>query len=90
MLQKINPGNFTWQLWRGGTLLDLGVKVNIKEFIIVKKNLLRKYGIGYCDGCSLSCRPKNGYYAVMFQRGSLQFWTHLTEVEFEKVFGERS
>jgi hypothetical protein len=68
MLSKINPCNFTWQLWRGGTLYDLGVKRYRKEFIIEKTASLRKYAIRYCKGVSLICRPKRDYYAVMFQK----------------------
>jgi len=88
MIPRIHPSNFTWQLWRGGTLLDLGVFVNVKEFIVAKDVVLRKYAIGYCDGWSLFCRPKNDCYAVMFQKGSSQFWTHLSIEEFEQVFGD--
>lgn len=85
---KIHPSNFTWQLWRGGTLLDLGVPSNIAKFIIEKKAVLQKYVIGYCNGTSLPCRPKNNTYAVMFQKGCLQFWTHLTIEEFNRVIGK--
>ena len=88
IIQRINPSNFTWQLWRGGTLLDLGVFVNVKEFILAKDAVLRKYAIGYCRGCALLCRPKNDCYGVMFQKEGLQFWTHLSIEEFEQIFGE--
>jgi len=66
--------------------LDLGVGVNVKEFILAKKVVLKKYAIGYCNARSLLCRPKNNSYAVMFQKGSLQFWTHLMPEEFKQIF----
>lgn len=86
MIPKIHPSNFTWLLWRGGTLQDLGVSLNRAVFIIEKRAVLRKYAIGYCTGYSLPCRPKNSSFAVMFQKGNLQFWTHTTVEEFNKVF----
>lgn len=87
MIPRIHPSNFTWELWRGGTLLDLGVLLNIEEFIIKKKDILRKYAIGYCNSRSLPCHPKNNSYAVMFQKGcSIKFWTHLTVSEFNQIF----
>jgi hypothetical protein len=86
MIPKIHPSNFTWSLWRGGTLRDLGISSNRTVFIIQKKAALKKYAIGYCAGQSLLCRPKNNSFAVMFQKGNLQFWTHTTVEEFNKIF----
>jgi len=82
-LTRIHPSNFTWQLWCGGTLLDLGVLHNREEFILAKKNTLRKYAIGYCKAESLACRPKKDCFAVMFQKNSIIFWTHLSSEEME-------
>jgi hypothetical protein len=47
---------------------------------------LRKYAVGYCDGASVSCRPKTGNKAVMFYKDGRHFWFHMTNYEFEEVF----
>lgn len=89
MLLKIHPDNFTWQLWRAGTLFDLGVLHYRYEFIVAKRIILRKFAIGYCRGASLLCRPKIDCYGVMFQRDNICFWTHLTTKELNYVFGDK-
>ena len=88
MIPRLNPGCFTWQEWRGGCLLDLGIKVNRRERIIDNKAILNKYAIGCCPSEQIPCRLKIGCVAVMFQKDNILFWTHLLEDEFEKVFGE--
>lgn len=35
-----------------------------------------KYIIGYCDAMRLSCRPKEGYYAVLIEKEGERFWFH--------------
>lgn len=91
MIPKIHPSNFTWDLWRAGTLLELGVQTNRYHEIVGNRKLLKKYAIGYCKASKLSLRPKSGQYAVMFQKDDdgfvLIFWTHLTAAEFKKVKG---
>ena len=84
---KIHPSNFTWVLWRGGTLFDLGVQAHRYSEIISNSKLLSKYAIGYCNAGELSCRPKPGEYAVMFQKGDIKFWIHLRSAEFNKIRG---
>jgi len=86
MIPKIHPSNFTGSIWRGGTMCDLGVKKYRKSFIVEKKKALRKYAIGYCKSESLFFRPKKDNYAVMFQKGVVLFWTHLTAEEFKLIF----
>jgi len=87
MLAKIHPSNFTWQLWKGGCLVDLGLQTRTVS-LVENKDVLKKYAIGYCNSVSIPCRPKPGTYAVMFQKDDLVFWTHLLDVEFEKIFKE--
>ena len=70
------------------TLLDLGVLHNRLEFIVAKKIALRKYAIGYCNGAELPCRPKTDCYGVMFQTDEVHFWTHLLDIEFNRIFGK--
>ena len=69
-----------------GTLFDLGVVKYRYEFIVAKRFALRKFAIGYCKGESLLCRPKSDNYGVMFQKGNVCFWTHLTAKEFGCIF----
>jgi len=85
-MNKINSSLFTWNLWRSGTLLDLGILKNRSEFILEKKNVLRKYAIGYCEAEKLICRPKINCIAVMFQKDDVIFWTHLYKNEFWEIF----
>lgn len=86
MIPKIHPSNFTWQLWKSGSLYDLGIKKYRTEFIVERRKELRKYAIGYCKAESLVCRPKSGCAAVMFQKDEILFWTHLLDIEFELCF----
>lgn len=85
MLPKTNPNNFTWQLWKGGCLLDLGVKTRFAD-MIKNRDILQKYAIGWCNGGEIPCRPKPDCIAVMFQKDEMQFWTHLMINEFENIF----
>lgn len=87
MIPKIHPSNFTWLLWRNGTLLDLGVQTHRYNDIVNNSKLLNQYTIGYCNAGELLCRPKPGQYAVMFQKDNHKFWTHLTAEEFSKIKG---
>uniref|UniRef100_A0A6M3J1T7 Uncharacterized protein n=1 Tax=viral metagenome TaxID=1070528 RepID=A0A6M3J1T7_9ZZZZ len=88
MLQRLNPNVFTWQLWRCGSLLDLGVLTNRTAWIVERKRILRKHAVGYCDARQLACRPKEKHYAVMYFKDGIEFWSHLRVNEFEKVFAD--
>ena len=85
-LVRIDPSNFTWTLWRAGSLYDLGIEKYRYAFILEKKTIIKKYAIGYCDAENLLCRPKKNCSAVMFQKNSNLFWTHLTNKEFTEIF----
>lgn len=89
-IEKINPLNFDWQKWRGGTLLDIGVRGYRRTYIKERAYLIRKYALGYCHGENLICRPKTDHYAVMFQTDKVLFWTHLRKQEFEEIFDDKS
>jgi hypothetical protein len=81
---------FDWLTWRSGTPLDLGIARCRYDYIIRKKETIKKYAIGYCNGESSICRPKNNHKAVMFYKDDTHFWFHLTDKEFEEVFIGRS
>ena len=85
MISHMHETSFDFSLWRAGCLSDIGVSSRLKD-IEDKMCILRKYAIGFCNGENLICRPKHNTKAVMFLKGDTQFWTHLTNREFELVF----
>jgi len=91
-MDKISPIRFTFEKWRGGSLAELGL--HTREASITSpegKAKIRRHAIGYCDGATLAVRPKPGTVAVMFELDDFeQFWTHLSQREFDLVFCERA
>ena len=85
MIPKIDPSLFTWQEWRAGHLLDLGVLCNREKFILENRCVLVKHAIGYCDAENLVCRPKINHKAVMYFNSGICFWSHLTNYEFNNL-----
>ena len=43
-----------------------------------------EYAVGYCSGASITVRPRNGTYAVMFEKDGERFWFHVAMWEFEE------
>jgi len=79
---------FTYDLWRAGSLMELGIKHrewSIKE----NRNLIKDMAVGFTEGERLHIRPKIGQIAVMFFVKNKHFWTHITRKEFEIVFGNK-
>ena len=81
-MQRINQELFDWITWRNGSLIDLDCFTRT-DFILKNASRLKKFAIGYCNADGLLCRPKVGYFAVMFSLGERTFWTHLKREEFE-------
>jgi len=79
--------SFNWQRWRLGIKVwrELGVACR-RQDIIDKKDILRKYAIGYIKGEDLICRKKENEYGVMFLIDDEFCWTHLDRKEFEICF----
>ena len=86
MLYILDFSAFDWLTWRAGCLVDVLGVANHTAAIQDNACLLRTYAIGYCPGTQLLCRPKADTMAVMFLVGEQLFWTHLTDVEFHKVW----
>lgn len=86
-LEYLHPDTFDWLTWSGGRLLDIGVQTRFED-IKAKRLTVRRHAVGYIWGERLVCRPKPGTVAVMFLKGEISFWTHLTMREFEAVFPE--
>ena len=91
-IKRLSPVCFTFEKWKAGSLSDLGLQT--REWSIVSpmgKALIRRSAIGYCDGSSVFVRCKTGTVAIMFENEKFeQWWTHLTQREFELVFCEQS
>jgi len=87
MLPRLHATSFGWLEWTGGSLARLGVQHNTFD-IQSKRQLIRRYAIGYEVADNLPCRPKRDCVAVMFLRDGCEFWTHLTREEFCAVFPE--
>jgi hypothetical protein len=77
---------FTYDLWRAGSLLELGIQHKYWD-IIDNKIKIKDMAIGFTEGERLYVRPKENYMAVMFFVKNSYFWTHLTNKEFNEVFG---
>ena len=87
VLPKIDSTNFTWSLWRNGSIHDFNIPCRYHA-ITEEGNarVLRQYAIGWCDGESVVCRPKKDTRAIMFDHDGVVFWFHLFTKEFKKVF----
>lgn len=73
--------HFTFELWRAGSLLELGILT--REWCIINnKHIIRNHAVGFTEGHRLSVRPKLNCVAVMFFLNNEHFWTHLTTKEF--------
>ncbi len=78
---------FTWSRWRAGTPVDLGL-IASESILISNRLILVDHTVGYCNGEGLVCRPKNEHKAVMFFKDGVHFWFHLTNKEFEAIYGQ--
>lgn len=88
-LPKLDSSAFDWHTWRNGSIVDFGLAPAHRTPILLQfRDSVRRYAVGYCEGESLSCRPKLGHKAVMFLVNETFFWTHLTDFEFAAIFGE--
>lgn len=87
MIHRISAAQFTWDIWRAGSISEFHIPCR-EECIIKASEILRKYAVGYCDGGQLLCRPKTGEMAVMFFYNNEHFWFHLRKKEFKEVFNE--
>ena len=96
MLPKLNSTLFSWNIWRAASIQMFGL--SCKEYDLTSKAgklILQEIAVGWCNGEELPCRPKLNHKAIMCYT-SLEpdkddpefFWFHLTNKEFELVFGE--
>jgi len=87
-MYRIPAVQFTYDLWRAGSLNELGIK-HREWSISAQRNRIRNMAIGFTEGYRLHVRCKPEYIAVMFHDTKLNnFWTHLTIKEFTICFPE--
>ena len=79
---------FTYDLWRAGSLFELGIP-HREYCILLNKARLRRLAVGFTEGEKLHFRPKSGYVAVMFFTGTRHFWTHLNFKEFNFLMDKK-
>ena len=87
LIPKLHLDSFCWQRWRIGYKIHLKIGIAWREKrIIEKKEVIKKYAVGYIEGERLICRPKENEMGVMFLIDNEFCWTHLRKKEFENVF----
>ena len=64
-INRIPAVQFTWDLWRAGSLTELGIKQRT-NIIRVYRLKIRQLAVGYTFGKNLNVRPKKNTIAVMF------------------------
>jgi len=80
-LLRIPAVQFTSDLWRAGSLTEIGIKQ--REWNIeLRKEKIKELAVGFTEGNKLQVRPKPDCVAVMFFYEDRHFWTHLTNKEF--------
>ena len=85
-LSRIPAVQFTFDLWRAGSLTELGIPT--REWSIeLNRNKIRELAVGFTEGYRLNIRPKNDCIAIMFFAKD-HFRTHLTNKEFLLCYPE--
>jgi len=87
VFERMDSSYFDWLTWSAGSIGEMLHIQHREACVVAAQNILRKYAIGWCPAEQLPCRPKAGYVAVMFLFNDNTFWTHITNKEFEIVFG---
>jgi len=86
IIKRLDSSYFDWSTWRCNNLLT-AFNIKTRTYDIIKNSsIIKTYAIGYCNGESLICRPKQNYYAVMFYSDNEYWRTHFNRKEFEKCF----
>lgn len=90
-IERYNEQSFDWLTWRNGSLFSILHIPHRFGAIILNKDKIRKYAVGYCEADNIPCRPKPGFVAVMFDTEEANYdkwWTHITKKEFITCFPE--
>jgi hypothetical protein len=88
-IDEIPSDLFDWSTWRTGSPADLCLQCQ-ETFLTSPhgKSIIRQHAVGWCHGTILPCRPKQDHVGVMFFKNDLHFWFHLSQKEFDLIFGE--
>lgn len=85
-MQELSGTEFIFEKWRSGSYVDLGL-CNHSE-ILHKKDIIKKYTIGFCNSENNPVMQKLNHKCVLFYKNGKTFWSHLTNKEFEEIFNE--
>lgn len=86
-MPKLDSTHFDWQKWLTGSIHDFDIPCRFETIISsYGKKILNNFAIGWTYGENLLCRPKENHIAVMFEKDNNQFWFHLRNSEFIKIF----
>ena len=96
-LDKVNlcrekPEYFDASAWRIGSSFVGEFGMECRYFSLTSDEgarVLRKYAVGWTKAESLLFRPKANHVAVMFFKDGRNFWVHLRNNEFIRIFSER-
>lgn len=86
-LIRIPAVQFTYELWRAGSLSELGIKQREWSIRLHRQRVI-DIAVGFTEASKLQVRPKSDCVAVMFFAFEHHFWTHLTNKEFLICFPE--
>ena len=84
-LPQVDSSLFDFYTWEAGSLLVLGLQTRT-NCILLNRKKVQEHAIGWANGISLPCRPKENCRGVMFEKDGERFWTHLFEDEFIALF----
>lgn len=86
-LPSISSVHFTHDLWRAGSIRDLGVQSRYPAITSAEgKKLFQDHAVGWCFGDRLQVRPKMDHTAIMCYKNGEHFWFHIRTSEFLEVF----
>lgn len=86
-LKSISAAQFTHDIWRAGSIKDLGVDSRFPAITSERgKELFKAHAVGWCFGDRLPVRPKLNHIAVMCHKNGEHFWFHIRTSEFIEVF----
>ena len=88
-LERMDSTHFDWLAWRNGSIPEVFSVHQRESSIVGSADVLRKHAVGWCPSEQVPCRPKAGFVSVMFLTDDRMWWTHVTQKEFDLVFGEK-
>jgi len=84
IIPKLPSDSFCWLRWLAGNPVEVfGQSIRSDS---LPKETIREKAVGYCDGESLVCRPKENYKGVLFLNNGHFCWFHLKNEEFYRCF----